>query len=41
MEICRVQEVRTNMQFLFLIQDSFLPMLEPTREENVLHIVLP
>ena len=29
-------------QFLFLIQESFLTqhVLEPTREENVLHIVL-
>ena len=31
-----------DQQFLFLIQDSFLTqhMLEPTRRENVLYIVL-
>ena len=41
MEISRVQGVRTN-NFLFLIQVSFLSqqVLEPTRGENVLDIVL-
>ena len=40
MEISRVQGLRTNN--LFLIQESFLTqhVLEPTRGENVLDIVL-